>query len=598
MNINKSIKQGVKSPKWKSVNLNKTKEKKNNTRNNQNIKSNKINNKNNNKGNNKKSISEEKNVKKEEEKEKNKIQINLKDLNINDIISRNNKINITKNNSDLKGEKKIIFKMLSDKQNTVLNDLKLIKDNKNYINDISSKYLYSPKSLIENNINKDNLKQLNIKERELNDKLSSIKFELNNFTIEANKNNILKNKIKKLNNSKEEEKKIVNFISKLKKMGNEYKNINKKKEEYLKELEERELKEKEDSKYLKEREKEEFLSEKRFQEKSLILKRKQDMDEKIKNLMKTNNKFKKINLKKNYLYLQMENEYIENEKNMIKQVNEQKRMKVLPKDIKIIQKKMAEAKIKLEEKALKQKNELKKLWHSRSQILQKLKSPIFNEIPELEENKKIEKNKGNFAENKKEFIKSIKLPPISGILKKEMQKRLKKNITHSRNIINKKNNIVFHSDNNSISSDTKIYSGIQNKESNLSRNKLQTISVQTSSGRNIKNLKYIYYNINKNISRNPNDFNYLEEIRQKRISKNNEIEKNNNNIDNIFNSENNDINDLNLESKIKAMESKYKRNKQLLKLRGGYLKNEELGNNNNELLIDSIKNKLLIIEHS
>ena len=211
MNINKSIKQGVKSPKWKSVNLNKTKEKKNNTRNNQSIKSNKINNKNNNKGNNKKSISEEKNVKKEEEKEKNKIQINLKDLNINDIISRNNKINITKNNSDLKGEKKIIFKMLSDKQNTVLNDLKLIKDNKNYINDISSKYLYSPKSLIENNINKDNLKQLNIKERELNDKLSSIKFELNNFTIEANKNNILKNKIKKLNNSKEEEKKIVNF---------------------------------------------------------------------------------------------------------------------------------------------------------------------------------------------------------------------------------------------------------------------------------------------------------------------------------------------------------------------------------------------------
>ena len=45
------------------------------------------------------------------------------------------------------------------------------------------------------------------------------------------------------------------------------------------------------------------------------------------------------------------------------------------------------------------------------------------------------------------------------------------------------------------------------------------------------------------------------------------------------------------------MESKYKRDKQLLKLQGGYLKNKELGDNMNELLIDSIQKKLLLIEN-
>jgi hypothetical protein len=59
--------------------------------------------------------------------------------------------------------------------------------------------------------------------------------------------------------------------------------------------------------------------------------------------------------------------------------------------------------------------------------------------------------------------------------------------------------------------------------------------------------------------------------------------------------------DINLNFKkleIEAMESKYKRNKQLLKLQGGYLNNKDLSDNMNELLIDSIKRKLTIIENN
>ena len=538
----------------------------------------------------------------EEEKEKNKLKINLKDLNINSIIRQTKKNDNSKTNINFRGEKKMIFKMLSNKHNTILNELKLVKENKKYINNISVKNVNTPKSIIENNINKDNLRQLNIKEKELNEKLSIIKHELNNFSIQENNHSFLKNKMNKLNNSEEKNQRILNFIAKLKKMGNEYKkmNIYLKKEEYAKELEEKEFKEIEDSKNLEQKEKEEFLSEQRLKEKSLILKRKQNTDQKIKNIMQFKNKYEKINLKKNYLYLQMENEFIENEKNRLKEIKEKKKLKILPQDIKIIGQKIDEDKNKFEERALKQKKELKKLWHSRSQALQKLKSPIFseNEIEEnnFEKNKKNEKKIGDLVKNKKEYIKNnIKLPPISEILKKEMQKRLNKKINtiHSRNIINinNKNNIVFYSDNNSFSNEVKINVKIKNKKQNIPRNNLKALSMQTSNGEHPKNLKYIKSkSINKIISKIPNEFNYLEEIRQKRISKENEIKKNN-----AINSE---INDINLGSKIEAMESKYQRNKQLLKLRGGYLKNKELADNMNELLIDSIKQKLFLIENS
>ena len=116
--------------------------------------------------------------------------------------------------------------------------------------------------------------------------------------------------------------------------------------------------------------------------------------------------------------------------------------------------------------------------------------------------------------------------------------------------------------------------------------------MQTSRRNHIQNLKYMN-NISKKIPRSPNDFNYLDEIKQKRIIKNNKI-KNNNIKKDSFISRNNNIN---LENKIEAMESKYRRNKQLLKLQGGYLKNIELADNMNELLIDSIKHKLFIIEN-
>ena len=52
-----------------------------------------------------------------------------------------------------------------------------------------------------------------------------------------------------------------------------------------------------------------------------------------------------------------------------------------------------------------------------------------------------------------------------------------------------------------------------------------------------------------------------------------------------------------MKGKIAVMENKYKRGKELLKVKGGYINNKEFGDKMDQLLIDSIKNKLDIIEN-
>ena len=52
-----------------------------------------------------------------------------------------------------------------------------------------------------------------------------------------------------------------------------------------------------------------------------------------------------------------------------------------------------------------------------------------------------------------------------------------------------------------------------------------------------------------------------------------------------------------VKGQIQLMEEKYNRDKELLKVKGGYANNQELGDKISELLVNSIKNKLDIIEN-
>ena len=523
-----------------------------------------------------------------------KLEINLKDLNINNIMNLKNKLkDIQKLSNKEEDEKSITKKFLSDKQNTIMNSLKELKDNKNYIENSSLKNINTPNSLIENNLAKEQLRKIKDKEKELKEKLSSIKFEKDKFylneNIKINKNN-LKDYLTSF--KKERDLKTRNFMLKLNQFNKEYKSNNDKKEEFFRKLEEKFQKEEEEEKNLIEKEKIEFLSEERKKEKSLVLRRKFRIDQKIKNIMRSRNN--QVNHKQNYVYLQMENDFKENEKNLLNEVNSKRKAKLMsPEETEEVNKKIIEAKNKMLEKAEKRKKELHKMWHSRSLVLQKLHSPALPEKQEFEENK-IVINVDELVKNKKEYIKkNIKLPPISIILQKEIENRFKKNNSYTSSV-NKNKKLVFNSGNNSFSSEDKKSNGqVYKKANNISKNKLNSISNSTQAGKGIQNIKLYKNNISRNILRKPNyDINYLEEIKQKRLLKSNEIENNK-----VSKELTNLDNDINIKNQIEVMESKYKRDKQLLKLQGGYLKNKELGDNMNELLIDSIQKKLLLIEN-
>ena len=95
-------------------------------------------------------------------------------------------------------------------------------------------------------------------------------------------------------------------------------------------------------------------------------------------------------------------------------------------------------------------------------------------------------------------------------------------------------------------------------------------------------------------TRSPNDFNYLEDLKKERLAKN----ENDNKVISLNSS--NDLKDKNyavMKGQIQVMEDKYNRDKKLLKYKGGYINDQELGDKMNELLINSIKNKLDIIEN-
>ena len=89
-------------------------------------------------------------------------------------------------------------------------------------------------------------------------------------------------------------------------------------------------------------------------------------------------------------------------------------------------------------------------------------------------------------------------------------------------------------------------------------------------------------NLSRNESQEINSIKKIKSIKYKKILNQKDIDK--------------DIN--NIKYQIERIETKYKRGKELLKLKGGYINNENFGDEVNELLINSIKGKLVLIEKS
>ena len=235
-------------------------------------------------------------------------------------------------------------------------------------------------------------------------------------------------------------------------------------------------------------------------------------------------------------------------------------------------------------------NKLHKIWKERNSLLPKYRSPLLqkalisDENMKKIENDKIEKQKLLYLNKENYAKKLIQLPPINKLLKRGNS--LKIELIH----LNKLNN------NTRTNRITEKFNKIKLKEQHFVKsNSVTTLRNNNENQTTNENLINISLKKRSKINlRSPNDFNYLEDIKRGKLlnsNSENNLLKNNNNINNQ------DINYEKEMGEIELLEDKYKMNKKLLKIKGGYLNDLELGDKMNEILIKGIENKLDICEN-
>ena len=525
---------------------------------------------------------EEKEKENEEEKENekknhNNLSLTKKDLNVlitNFNFKRNPssklKQNKSLNNPDF--NEKLILKHLTNKRNDLHNEISKINGQNSYLKEASLNNLQMPNNLMKHSQIR-LIKNLNQSKENLLDKVSSINQQI--YQIKTNqKNNSNISDFSKEEYSENIRKEFI--FNNMNKWNRPKSNIKKK----IKDLDKKNnsnllRKQNENSKEKESKNNGKFISEEKHKE-------------------FINNVISK-NKNNNYLYQKMASSFDEKEKIYITEC-------IKPKNIEI--KKINKLDIKYN--SLKKRidnlanlDKLHKMWKERSELLPKYVSPLYQKIINTEENEKkeekekIEKKKLLYELKLNYGKEKVNLPKISLLLKKEWEKKeLKFNFDKSKefkNIINKninikviqlrnKNKIISNNDIKKSNSVSEINQNIKLNNLLLRNNKI----INDSNSFKITNNK-LNLNNNDSFLKSSQDINNIEEIKKNKFST---IKIQNNKEKNLDN----------IKYKVEMMEDKYKRGKELLKLKGGYLKNEDFGDEMNDLLINSIKGKLDMIE--
>ena len=562
----------------------------------------------------------------------------------------NNNRQYTKNNQNNKDKmNKLLLKNLKQKETTLINDINTLKNLKNEMGDIS--YDNISQTNIENILHNNKIKKLKNLENNLVDKLIEIKRQINdiskNESFFRNRNqkglpqksntnnfNIYKGSIDKIQLLEQNELRLMEIDKQYKIKQKELKDFeNKTKNEKL-----------------------EYLLEQRQKEMEVIQKRKKKIDEKMKNLK---SKMQPLPDEKDCLFYKMEQNYQENEKKLLNKITTERKVKNIyykPNlDFGNMNNEFQSFKNQLQQRAIEQTNNIKKVWYTRSMIMKQYETNMMKTLKENEEaiatNEKIMKltKKGLLLEKETYGKTKVHLPPIDEKLKEEsiknqidiknlkgkerinyvneryMQKGFKiRNINKEMNygkkyVLNKigkrkklpkvtTNQIQINNLAKSFSSENilnkknvnklmKEYSALNNiSNSNLDKN--------ANINNNIKNIKKNDNNKNIKVSssadkirirRNPKEINYLNQNRnnndKQKYHKWNKyiINKNNSNSKKI------DMEGIqNINKEIETLDEKVNMGHELIKLKGGYGNNINLGNKINRMLIDSINGKLMV----
>ena len=517
------------------------------------------------------------------------------------------------NNIKIKKENKITYNNLKEKENSICIGINAIKQKRESLQNYSYE-LIGTKNIVENNIINNQLKKLKNNENNLLEKLQSVKQQIATLINDEKK-------INRKNNIREYLDRIASeatndFSTKSKTLESE---INKSRQKQHQDLER--VIAKKEYEYMKQKEEEkkiksEFIKEFRKQEQEIIHRRKMEVDKKMeeaKKYVKNKTHFDP----QNYLYNRLANNYKLKEMQFLNsQKNEKKKISGIE-EISIVKRRIIECKYELEKRRIEKTNEMKQLWHSRSVAVAKYPSNILKQLNEydqkkIEEEEKQKMRKIVLSKERERYVKeNVALPPICEKLKLEREKRQitflnmegKERVKCIKNEIDKKIKNKYSLVEEDILKKLENKKTSRGKRSKSREKDDNKILIKSASDVNMKKYNNIKIKdlLGKSLSpkklkmKKPNEINYLEQLRKERkiYSKNYvDWEKE---IKNAKNDKGGSID--NIRKQIEFLDEKFKREKDLIKAKGGYSNNQELGNNMNNMIINAIRGKLALIEN-
>ena len=505
--------------------------------------------------------------------------------------------NMPSNNNYIENKQKLNeLKHLKEKKRTLIKKINILKNKRDELNEISFNNINKAK--IDNNMLNNNKKNINSLEKNLIDKLNEVKQQIkildkNEENIkEENKTNIklnLKKENKEFDEDNIKEQLLNHNKIRLKEIENKYKKMKK------------ELINEEDNLDIK---REDNLKIKKEEENELIKKRQFENDY----IMEKLNKDIKLPPKlDDCLYQRMEKEFEEKEKKLIHDVSTERKFKN-----KFYKQESGKINIKkhkndLEKRAKEQTDNMKKLWHSRSMMLKQCQNSKNNKENKNEEETKKEEKKNEKKDREEYGKEKVKLPPINEKLKEESKWRQIdiKNLKGKEriNYINKKYmkkglkilNVFKNLDYGKkyvLRKERKVNNLYINRFGNNSMNNIKSIKYRNILFQNNKTDDY--HKIKKRLDNiSPKEINYLNELKDK---KKREFHKWNGYIINRGDNELDTDGIRIINKKVEKLDEKVKMVKELMNANGGFEYNTELGYKVNNLLIDSIKGKLAILD--
>lgn len=493
----------------------------------------------------------------------------------------------------------------------VQNDLFILNQNKKALADES--FLNISNSQIDSNIRTAQLKELREKQSGLINQLNEIKKQVervieNEKKIDRKAN--IKEFIEKFENEKDNyEEKIQKYeeqsiMLKQKRMNDLSKSVEKRNREFeMKEQQEKERKAK-------------FLEEKRLKEQEIIHRRKKEIDEQLeKTKQYINIKFQKD--AKDYIYYKMKKKYETQENKVYSKIKEMKKNKLTSREeIGDLQRKIKERKLLLEKENIDKTNLMKEMWRNRSQIIPNYRSPLLNVLKEEEiknkQNEELEKMKKKITvKERNDYAKEkVPKPTINPKLQKDRENRIKRILNkRGRNRIKYIQSLKTRRQvemNMKLGARSSTHSPVEQNSSSGQKNALfdQKQLLKSNSALDIRTNEKIQEILSKKPRRSfispipvktrpSKPIDYLTELRKNRVISLN-LSTNWNKI--VSNPKGNKIENLQLvKNQVDLIEEKAHLQKELMRINGGYGKNPDIGDKVSDLLIDSIKAKLTII---